>query len=221
MYIRTDDKNNIIGFAFVGGLSGDNVFEIETIPEDIIDNIFDYKYINSEFIKRETIDKYQENIETIRAIKIEQMNLICHSLIEQGVDIGESHYSLTNNDQIELIKIESFIRNSPNEAIFYHADGEKYRQYSTEEFLKLFTVASEWITYNRTYFNLLKSEINEMTNVYDIMKINYGSPLNYSNAKMLLTITGDIPFTIPEVADTMDYKSLYESIDISMIPREA
>jgi len=221
MYIRTDDDHNIVELIFIGGMPENNGFEIDdNISEDIINDILDYKYIDGKFIHREPIDRYQENIETIRSIKINQMSSICHSLIEQGIDVNGSHYSLTANDQIELIKLESIARMSPETPIFYHADGEKCRMYSAEEFLQISTTALGWITYNRTYFNLLKSEINELQNAHDIIAINYGNPLNEANNNTLTTIMGGVTISCPIVNDEFDYDSLFMKVDISSLPRE-
>lgn len=218
MYIRTDENNNVVELIFVGVMPEHNGYEINEIDEEILNNILDYKYIDGEFIKN-TEDIYQKNIDMIREIKIRQMSKICNTIIENGIDIDGYHYSLRQTDQIELIKLESMIEMNPETKIFYHADGEKCRNYPIEEFLKISGKALGWITYHRTYFNLLKSEINNMTDVYDILDVKYGMPLNTEDKKMLDDITNNELIDITPVDDPFDYGSLFPKIDINSLPR--
>lgn len=217
MYIRTDDKDNVVELIFIGGKPEHNGYEINDIPKDILNNILEYKYIDGQFIKNETIDKYQENIETIRSIKINLMSNICQSLIEQGIDINNSHYSLTSNDQVELIKLQSLAKESSLLPVYYHADGEKYRLYSNEEFLNIVNTAFNWITFHRTYFNLLKSEIEEMSNAKEIMDINYGVPLNDHNMDVLSSIMNGVVFRFPIITDNFDYETLFQKPDVQSL----
>lgn len=212
-----DNDHNIVEVILIGGMP-ENGFEINEldVPEDILRDIFKYKYIDGEFIKNELEprDMLQENIETIRTMKIEWLSSVCHNLIEKGIDVDGHHYSLSGNDQLELLRLESIAKLSPLTPIYYHADGEKYRVYSAKEFLNIVTKALTWITYHRIYFNLLKSEILEMTNAYDIIKINYGAPLNNSNSTLLKSILTES--VIPEIVyDESNYESMFVKPEIS------
>lgn len=210
MYIRTDNEGNVKELVVIGGMPETNGYEIDSIDEDIANDILSYKYINGEFIKNEDSDILQDNIEIIRKMKIDILSSICHDNIEKGITVNGSHYSLTSNDQIEMIKLESMIKMNPETPVFYHADGEKCRMYTAEEFLTISTAALGWITYNRTYFNLLKSEILEMTDVHDIIDINYGTPLNETNTSTLNLIMGgsESLYDFPVINDTTDYESI-------------
>ena len=51
MYIQTDKDNNIIQLITVGCCPAENGYEIpDDTSEDILKNIFSYKYINGEFV---------------------------------------------------------------------------------------------------------------------------------------------------------------------------
>lgn len=212
MYIKTDDAGNVKELIIIGEMPETDGYEIDSIDEDIAKDILSYKYIDGVFIENEDRDVLQDNIVFIREMKINAMSSICHDNIEKGISINGSHYSLTSNDQIEMIKLESMIKMNPETPVFYHADGEKCRLYTADEFLTISTAALGWITYNRTYFNLLKSEINEMTNAHDIIKINYGVPLNATNTETLDTVMGNAKdlFEFPVVTDDIDYESMFK-----------
>lgn len=211
MYIRTDDNGNVVELIKIGGIPEENGYELDTINDDILKDILSYKYIDGEFIKNEDRDILQENIEYIKELKINFLSSACHNMIENGIDVNGSHYSLTSNDQIEMIKLESMIKMNPDTPVFYHADGEKCRMFSAEEFLVISTTALGWITYHRTYFNLMKSEIIDMTNAHDIIHINYGAPLNQTNLDILHAVmNGSTIPSIPTIVDDIDYESLFK-----------
>lgn len=217
MYIRTDDDDNIIELIFTGVMPENNGHEVNNIDDEIIKDILNYKYIDGEFVKNE-INVYQKNIDFIKDIKISRMSEICNMVIESGIDYNNSHYALKQTDQIELIKLESMLKMDPTSKVFYHADGEKCRQYSNEEFLAISGMALGWITYHRTYFNLLKSEIINMTDVNDVLAVNYGSPLNTEDSETLSMIMDGNVTEFPEVVDTFNYDSLFPSVDLNSIP---
>ena len=214
MYIRTDDDNNIVELIIVGARPKVNGYEIDSIDESILKDILNYKYINGEFIKSDTDirDKY---IDTIRDIKISRMSQVCNALIEHGIDFGGSHYSLTTTDQINLIKLESMAKLSPETTILYHADGEDCRVYSNEEITSIAELAMAWITYNTTYFNQLKSQINETNSIDEIISINYGSTLDETHNEQFMGLTQGLTglgLSINEITDEFDYESIIPKV---------
>lgn len=216
MYIRTDDNHNIIELIIVGVMPEKNGYEVDKIDEEIMRDILNYKYIDGEFIKSET-DIRDKCIDEIRSLKIANMSQTCNMLIEKGIDFGGSHYSLTTTDQINLMKLESVARLSPETQILYHADGEGCREFSNEEIIAIATLAIGWITYNTTYFNQLKAQINEMTDIDDIISINYGMTLNETYNTQFMALTEGIDFTIDEVIDEFDYESLIPKVSENVV----
>lgn len=205
MYISTDENNNITNLVVVGGKpTSGTVYELDHIDKEIMCDIHNYKYINGQFIKNNT-DIRLQYIDEIKHVKINNMSVLCKMIIEQGIDFGGSHYSLTTTDQINLMKLESIARFSPEITLLYHADGEECRVYSNEEILTIATLGIGWITFNTTYFNQLKAQILDMDNIDDIIAINYGSPLNGLHAQQFDALTQGLDFAIPEIIDTADY----------------
>lgn len=205
MYIRIDENNNITDLIVIGGKpETGTVYELDHIDEEIMLDIHNYKYIDGQFIKSNT-DIRLQHIDEIKQAKINNISLICKTVIEQGIEFGGSHYSLTTTDQINLMKLESVARFSPETTLLYHADGEECRVFSNEEIIAIATIGIGWITFNTTYFNQLKAQILSMTNIDDIIAMNYGSPLNELHNTQFTLLTQGLDFTIPEVIDTYDY----------------
>ena len=96
----------------------------------------------------------------------------CRSTIEAGIDFNGEHYSLTSQDQTNILCWRGVA--SSGSAVPYHADGEHCRMYTAEEFIGLSSAAIAHITHNTTYCNLLMRWIETLTNVEEIYEVAYG-----------------------------------------------
>lgn len=67
-------------------------------------------------------------VDYVKSAKIAEMSAVCNKVIENGIDVTLSdgityHYSLTTQDQLNLITLSTMVA-SGEDAIPYHADGE-------------------------------------------------------------------------------------------------
>ena len=92
------------------------------------------------------------NVEQVRAVKKQEIGAECSAAIYAGVDVGGSHYSLTEHDQTELLAQAQAVKEGAA-AVPYHADGELCRMYPAEEFTALAQAATAHVFYHRTYCN--------------------------------------------------------------------
>lgn len=217
MYIRTDDEHNVLEVIVVGAKPTTNGYEVDTIDESILSDIFSYKYIDGSFVKNDNVNPLNEIIDDVKNIKLNTMSSICNMTIENGVDIGDEHYSLTGNDQINIMKLESNARLAPDQSFPYHADGKLCRLYTAEEIINIATVATSWILYWTTYYNHLKTEILAMTDASDVVNVKFGQPLTDASMESFKLIVGDTVITIDPISDGFDYESLLMKPDANSI----
>ena len=200
MVIRIDEEYNIVEAATVGGdKTAPNCYEINDIPPDIVDDIFSYKYINGQFIKKPDTD--QKHVESAIAVKIQFLSNTCASVIESGIDIGNDHYSLTYADQINLSKLASQAVMTPQLPIFYHADGQLCRQYTPEEILYIAQMAVSWVTYHTTYYNFAKAYVKTLDNFETVRNFKYGMTLSEDLEEQLEAILETTHVTFTEIID--------------------
>ena len=226
MYIQTDNDNNIIQLITVGCCPVENGYEIPNdVSEDILKNIFSYKYIDGEFVFKD--DSVDTKLQNIIKTKLEFLSKTCNEQIEKGIDYNGSHYSLnSSDDQINLIQLGfdakvSLMTGQPlEEPLMYHADGEECREYSVEEILGLSSLAKKYKTYHTTFFNIIKSQINSMTNIDDI-HIDYDvRALDETHLSKLTEIVGDLEslgFTLEVVEDTTNYDLIKNDVNIDSL----
>lgn len=222
MYIQTQADGTITQVITVGVKPTENGYEIErsSIPDEILQHIFQYKYIDGEFVKNETV--LESKIDQIRSMKIANMSAICNQLITRGVDFNNEHYSLTSDDQINLMKLESIATLSPSTQIFYHPDGGLCRAYSTEEILQLANLATMWIVYHTTYFNFTKAQLSQETDVEKIINFQYGDTLNDAfNTQIQQIASGIDTSNMPTILDDPEeYRSVCHTIDLDKLADE-
>lgn len=127
----------------------------------------------------EYIDPNEEiTVDYVKSVKIAEMSNICNKVITNGFEVvlsdGNSyHFSLTTQDQLNLITLSSMVANG-EEQIPYHADGELCRFYSAEDINIIITTATQFKTYQVSYFNALKAYIESMTDIETIGAVVYG-----------------------------------------------
>ena len=133
-------------------------------------------------------DPNQEiTVEYVRNAKVAEMNMMCTNLIQKGFDVelsdGNSHhFSLTEQDQLNLITLSTMVA-SGETAIPYHADSEPCKFYPVDDITAILNAATSWKTYQVTYNNSLKTYINSLDKITEISAITYGMdiPVDYQS----------------------------------------
>lgn len=144
-------------------------------------------------------------VETLRQMKIEEMNYICRKVIEGGFDIELSdgdthHFSLTTQDQLNLITLSTMIA-SGAEQVPYHADGEVCRYYSASDMLTVINKATVFKTYHTTYVNALHEYIRSLNDSAEIAGVLYGRDLpNEFVSEVLASIIENMKINMRQLA---------------------
>lgn len=208
MIIRVDGDNNIIQMIEVGDHPGTpDCYAVDSIPSDIADDIFSYKYINGQFIRKPDTD--EKHTTTAKEVKIAFLSSTCKSLIESGIDVNDEHYSLSYADQINLSKLATQAVMLPSLPIFYHADGKLCRQYTSDEILNISQIAVAWVTYHTTYNNFAKAYINSLSDFTTIRNFKYGDRLSDELQEQLDVILETTHITFSEIIDdTFNYDTI-------------
>lgn len=120
----------------------------------------------------------QLTLEYVKEQKIATLNATCNQVITNGFDAILSdgqpyHFSLTTQDQLNLITLSSLVASGQTE-IPYHADGELCRYYSVQDINTILDTATAFKTYHVTYFNSLKAYVGSLTTIEEISAIEYG-----------------------------------------------
>lgn len=111
-------------------------------------------------------------LEIAIAKKCDEVSAACESTIEAGIDYNDEHYSLTSQDQTNILCWRGVA--SSGSGVPYHADGKHCRMYTAEEFVALSNTAIAHITHNTTYCNLLMRWIETLTDLEQIHDVVYG-----------------------------------------------
>lgn len=166
--------------ALVSAIKTGEEIRIDEEIEEVIENL------------EEEIEESQDvTIDWVKDMKVRDMNIICNKTITDGFNISLSdgnkyHFSLTLEDQMNLLNIGNLM-NKSNEKIIYHADGERCRYFSKEDMLAIIEKAHIFKTYHTTYFNGLKAYIYSLNDYEAINNVTYGIELPDKFTHVFLT----------------------------------
>ena len=113
-----------------------------------------------------------EPVEEIIFLKKQELSKACESAILSGVDIGDAHYSLTLEDQANILALTPLAQ--AGNSVFYHSDSNMCCEYSSDEFLAVVNAATVFKTLQTTYCNLLMRQVEAMTNAEEVRAVKYG-----------------------------------------------
>lgn len=125
------------------------------------------------------VDPIEEvTLDYLKKAKVNEMSYICNQTIINGFDVVLSdgntyHFSLTTQDQLNLITLSSMVENGETQ-IPYHADDELCRFYSAEDINTIIATATQFKTYQISYFNALKMYINSLKRKKTVATVQYG-----------------------------------------------
>lgn len=129
------------------------------------------------------------SIEELKENKKQEINQACSSMIYSGYDYNGEHFDLSDEDQINMLAWSSVAQQGSS--VPYHSSGNPCRTYTSEEFLGLVAAITSFKTYNLTYCNLLKQQVDEMTNSEEVKAVTYGTTkLNEKYQEIMNTILG-------------------------------
>lgn len=129
------------------------------------------------------------DVEQVREAKRQEIGAACSAAIYAGVNVGDSHYSLTEHDQTEIMAHQYAAIKEGAAAVPYHADGELCRMYPAEEFAALAQAATAHVFYHRTYCNHVNAWIKR-AELEELAGITYGAELPEDLAQSMAAIMG-------------------------------
>ena len=123
----------------------------------------------------------EEQMETLRAKKLEEVSDACEAAITAGIDVllgdgTQEHFSLEVPDQSNIDSIFNAVLLGAT-AYPYHADGKQCKLYSAADIVTLYTAKQSTITQKTTYNNSLRQWISRETSLEVLKGISYGVEL--------------------------------------------
>ena len=114
----------------------------------------------------------EEEIRQIIEVKKQELSSACGQAIVAGIDIGDEHYSSAITDQTNVIALMDMAKQGIS--VPYHSDGNPCRIYSPKEFMELAQAVILNKTHHTTYCNLLMRQVEDMSDIEEIMAVKYG-----------------------------------------------
>jgi len=134
-----------------------------------------------------------EDLEQLRTNKLQMVNSAAQKAIYTGIDVetskGQEHFSLTEEDQINIQNLMLQIQAGQSE-VPYHADGNLCRAFSPTEVMTLATAATAHKTFHLTYCNHLRQYIKGIEDYDELAAVQYGMELPPELAASMAALLG-------------------------------
>ena len=118
------------------------------------------------------VTETSEPINEVISQKKSELSAECEKTIVAGVDVGDAHYSLTLEDQANILALTPLAQ--AGNSVFYHSDSNMCCEYSSDEFLAVVNAATVFKTLQTTYCNLLMRQVEAMTDAEEVRAVKYG-----------------------------------------------
>lgn len=150
----------------------DNDKKDKALEEKIIRLYPNYEFIFDDNRNLIDVKEISEPIENIISQKKAELSTECEKAIVTGVDVGDAHYSLTIEDQANILALTPLAQ--AGNSVFYHSDSNMCCEYSSDEFLAVVNAATVFKTLQTTYCNLLMRQVEAMTDAEEVRAVKYG-----------------------------------------------
>ena len=141
------------------------------LAEKII-SLVDFDFVLDDSGNISDVIETSEPINEVISRKKSELSAACEKSIISGVDVGDAHYSLTIEDQANILALTPLAQ--AGNSVFYHSDSNMCCEYSPDEFNKIVNAVTAHKTLQTTYCNLLMRQVEEMSDVEEIKAVEYG-----------------------------------------------
>ena len=188
VYIKTDDKNRVTeisseifisdttGWTEIDRGDGDRYVHAQghyfPKPLTTSEGYYRYKYDDGNVVERSEYEINSDAFPDIISQKKAELSAECEKAIVAGVDVGNAHYSLTIEDQANILALTPLAQ--AGNSVFYHSDSNMCCEYSSDEFLAVVNAATVFKTLQTTYCNLLMRQVEAMTDAEEVRAVKYG-----------------------------------------------
>lgn len=128
----------------------------------------------------EPSEPYVETLEDVKLRKISELSEICYQNITNGIDVeidgSLEHFSYNEEDQINIKELFDLTYNT-NCNVWYHADGNMCKEYTSAQFIQIYSAEVSNKMHHTTYFNQLKLFTESLTTIEEVNKIEYNQLL--------------------------------------------
>ena len=134
----------------------------------------------SVYVEPEPIEPYIPTLEEVQEAKVMEMESVQAETIQSGVDVQLSdgstkHFTLTANDQISLMGLQTQIAQGVEQIPWHTSDQEKHCEYySNADMALIVTNAMAFVTYHVTYLRDLRIYIRSLQTKEEVEAVSYG-----------------------------------------------
>lgn len=128
-------------------------------------------------------EPYVPTLEEVKEMKTAELNAAQQAAIQQGINVtladgSVEHFTLTANDQISLMGLQTLIASGAEQIPWHTSDQTEHcKYYNPADMTLIVNAAMQYVSYHVTYFRDLRIYINSLEEKEDVEQAVYGMPL--------------------------------------------
>lgn len=125
-------------------------------------------------------EPYVPTLDEMKEIKIAELNAEQQAIIQNGINVTLSdgsveHFTLTANDQISLMGLQTLIASGEEQIPWHTSDQTEHcKYYSAADMTRIVNAAMQYVSYHVTYFRDLRIYINSLEEKEFVEQAAYG-----------------------------------------------
>lgn len=142
----------------------------------------EYRELYDKLLNKVLIQGNLVKLRAAKEAKIAELSTTCNNIITEGISVlfndGYYHnFRLTVEDQINIEALRSQVEGGAKK-LLYHETNKVVRLFDAEDIQRLVQAANKHRLYHTTYFNILKHCINNMYNIEEVNRVQYGDSID-------------------------------------------
>lgn len=181
----TTEESDEYGYLYqLGQGKKYKMFTMDLVNEDgyPLYKVQDNKLVETSKKERQEYSKELliQKIIDAKVAKINECSKICNEMIIKGIDVeidGKvEHFSCKEEDQMNIKELFD-LSGQTNIPMYYHADGENCKAYTTDQIIAIYAAVCANKNHHTTYFNQMRQYINSLETLEEIKSVVYGQEL--------------------------------------------
>lgn len=142
----------------------------------------EYKELYDKLLNKVLIQANLVKLREAKEAKIAELSQVCNQTITDGISVlfndGYYHnFRLTVEDQINIEALRSQLEAGATK-LLYHETNKVVQLFDADDVKRLVHAANRHRLYHTTYFNILKHCINNMYNMEEVNRVQYGDSID-------------------------------------------
>lgn len=153
-----------------------DILEYQKLKELVTDEPLPMAQAEIQIVQTDT-----STLQLYRNRKLKELRNECNKKITAGVtvetSVGEEHFELSVEDQLNLQSMRFAILQNNDEQIAFHSKGNVFRYFTKDEAIQILEAVDDFVLYHNSYYNSTRTYLESLADISTINNFKYGDEI--------------------------------------------